>query len=101
MKNFQFFIFGVPTIGFSNGKVRPSCYFGKSRTSVYSDDPTIKISKPFLLITSSQKILSGKTEQSDDPIFVSRMRNAEACIPEKSSRIGYAEKLKKAVLDRR
>ena len=35
-------------LDFSNGKVRPSCYFGKSRTSVYSDDPTIKISKPFL-----------------------------------------------------
>ena len=28
------------------------------------------------------------------------MRNAEACITEKSSRIGYAEKFKKAVLDR-
>ena len=28
------------------------------------------------------------------------MRNEEACITEKSSRIGYAEKFKKAVFDR-
>ena len=42
-------------IDFSNGKVRPSCYFGKAERVSTSDDPTIKIPKPFFLITSSHK----------------------------------------------
>ena len=101
ISNFSFLAFRTHWI-FSNGKVRPSCYFGKSRTSVYEWRPHHKNFKTFPpWLQAPIKILSGKTEQSDDPIFVSRMRNAEACIPEKSSRIGYAEKLKKAVLDRR
>ena len=71
--NFPFLAFR--TIGFSNGKVRPSCYFGKSRTSVYSDDSTIKIQNLSSLITSSIKILSGKNRAKRRPDFVSRMRN--------------------------
>ena len=62
---------------------------GKAERVSTSDDTTIKFQNLSSLITSSHKNPKReKTEQSDDPIFVSRMRNAEACITEKSSRIG-------------
>ena len=69
---------------------------GKAERVSTSDDTTIKIPKPFFLITSSHKILSGKTEQSDDPIFVSRMRNAEACITENHHELARVKNQKKA-----
>ena len=97
IKNFPFFGDVPHPLDFSNGKVRPSCYFGKSRTSVYEWRHHNKNSKTFLpWLQAPIKILSGKTEQSDDPIFVSRMRNAEACITENHHELARGENQKKA-----
>ena len=69
---------------------------GKAERVSTSDDPTIKIPKPSSLITSSHKNPKGKTEQSDDLIFVSRMRNEEACITENHHEFARVKNQKKA-----
>ena len=70
---------------------------GKAERVSTSDDPTIKIPKPFFPDYKLPiKILSGKTEQSDDLIFVSRMRNAEACITENHHELARVKNQKKA-----
>ena len=97
-RKIKIFLLVPHPLDFSNGKVRPSCYFGKSRTrtSVYEWRPHNKNSKTFLpWLQAPIKILSGKTEQSDDPIFVSRMRNAEACTLLKNHHELASEKIKK------
>ena len=67
----KFSLFGVPhPLDFSNGKVRPSCYFGKSRTSVYEWRPHNKNSKTFLpWLQAPIKILSGKNRAKRRPDF--------------------------------
>ena len=67
--NFPFLAFRTHWI-FSNGKVRPSCYFGKSRTSVYEWRPHNKNSKTFLpWLQAPIKILSGKNRAKRRPDF--------------------------------
>ena len=96
----KIFLFGVPhPLDFSNGKVRPSCYFGKSRTSVYEWRPHNKNSKTFLpWLQAPIKILSGKKpSKATTRFFVSRMRNAEACITENHHELARGEKSKKGI----
>ena len=73
--------------------------FRKAERVSTSDDTTIKFQNLSSLITSSHKNPKGKTEQSDDPIFVSRMRNAEACITENHHELARV-KIKKRHLKR-
>ena len=95
IKNFPFL--SPHPLDFSNGKVRLHV-ISKSRTSVYEwRHHNKKIPKPFFLITSSHKNPKRKkTEQSDDLIFVSRMRNAEACITENHHELARVKNQKKA-----
>ena len=69
LKIFPFWKIPHP-LDFSNGKVRPSCYFGKSRTSVYEWRPHNKNSKTFLpWLQAPIKILSGKNRAKRRPDF--------------------------------
>ena len=71
--------------------------FRKAERVSTSDDTTIKFQNLSSLITSSHKNPKWeKTEQSDDPIFVSRMRNAEACITENHHELARVKNQKKA-----
>ena len=70
---------------------------GKAERVSTSDDTTIKFQNLSSLITSSHKNPKRENRaKSDDPIFVSRMRNAEACITENHHELARGENQKKA-----